>query len=74
MSQIVTETLRVAAAGAVAGWLIALIVKLHLVRGPTSLVVFVGVPLVLMIVAAIASWIPARRATGVDVMVALRQD
>jgi predicted permease len=73
VSQIVGETLRVVAAGAIAGWLIALLAKLHLVRGPFSLLVFVGVPIVLMLVAALACWIPARRAASMDVMVALRQ-
>ena len=50
------------------------LVALHLRGGVISLPVFVGVPAILMLVAAAASWIPARRATSVDVMVALRQE
>jgi putative ABC transport system permease protein len=74
VSQIVGESLRVIGAGAIVAWLIALFVAVHLVRGPIEPIVFVGVPLVLLLVAAFASWLPARRATSVDVMVALRQD
>jgi predicted permease len=37
-------------------------------------VTFVAVPLVLVGVAAMASWLPARRAAGVDPIIALRQE
>jgi hypothetical protein len=74
VSQIVVDTLRVVGAGALAGWLLMFLVALHLLGGVISLPVFAGVPAILLLVAAIASWLPARRATSVDVMVALRQE
>jgi len=74
VSQIVRETLRVVGAGALAGWAVMFMVATHLLGGVISLPVFLGVPVVLLSVAAFASWLPARRATAVDVMVSLRQD
>jgi hypothetical protein len=74
VAQIVRDTLRVVGAGALAGWLLMFMVALHLLGGVISLPVFVGVPAILIAVAAVASWVPARRATSVDVMVALRQE
>ena len=74
VSQIVRDTLSVVGAGALAGWTVMFMVALHLLGGVISLPVFVGVPAILLLVAAIASWLPARRATSVDVMVALRQE
>jgi predicted permease len=74
LSQIVGESLRVIGAGALAGWLLMFMVALHLLGGVINLPVFLGVPAILLLVAAIACWVPARRATAVDVMVALRQE
>jgi putative ABC transport system permease protein len=73
VSQIVGESLRVVAAGAMVGWLLAFSVSLRLVGGPIYLSVFVGIPVVLLTVAAIACWLPARRAAMLDPIAALRE-
>ena len=73
--QIVKEGLLVAATGVILAWVLAAMVQLHLFNsGPGAWAVLMGVPIVLMGVAAFSCWLPARRATLVDPVVALRQD
>jgi len=73
--QIVRETLEVVGIGATIGWALAFVVAIHVMRGaPINLTILVGVPAVLMLVAAGASWLPARRAARVDPVVALRAE
>ena len=70
--QIARDSLRVVCAGALVGWLLAFVVALHLLRGALDPMVFAGVPAVLMLVAALACWLPAHRATRLDPARALR--
>jgi predicted permease len=72
---IVGDSLRVIAVGALAGWMLALAVALHLgPDGSLTQTVFIGVPILLLIVATVACWLPAQRATRISPMLALKQD
>src|SRR5439155_3374030 len=74
VSQIVTESLRVVFIGGFVGWMAALGFNSHLLRGPVYFSVFAGVPALRFCVAALACWLPARRATALDPIAALRQE
>jgi predicted permease len=74
VAQFVREHLIVVIVGTLAGWLVALAVVVDILSAPIDERVFVGVPALLIAVAAAASWWPARRASGVDPMMALRAE
>ena len=74
VAQIVRETLRLAAFGLVPAWLLAVIVMLHVRGGALNAPILLGVPLLLVAVAWLAAWLPARRAAKVDPVVALRAE
>jgi ABC-type antimicrobial peptide transport system permease subunit len=74
LRQIVSESLRVVAAGVLVGWAFAFMVDLHLLGGVIYLSIFVGVPALLIGVAAFACWLPAWRAVGIGPLEALRHE
>ncbi len=74
IAQFVGEHLAVIGAGALAGWLLAVAVLVDIFAAPVDLAVFAGVPLILLGVATLASWWPARRVTRVDPMLALKAE
>jgi len=73
--QLAGETLRVIAVGAFAGWVIAWFIDRDVVQSlAVNLPVFAGVPALLLAVATLACWLPARRASRVDPVVVLREE
>ena len=73
--QIMWETMVVVGFGAACGWALAVMIDLHLFRGGLEdAPVLVGVPALLLAVAVTSCWMPARRATLVDPLVALRSE
>jgi predicted permease len=73
--QIIRENLAAITRGTAVGWLLALVISFHVVpNGPVNFPVFLGVPAILLSVATLACWIPARRASRIDPVEALRHE
>jgi putative ABC transport system permease protein len=73
--QIIRENLGVITWGAAIGWVVAFVISIHgITKGVVNLPVFIGVPAILLGVATMACWIPARRASRIDPMAALRHE
>jgi predicted permease len=73
--QIIRENLAAITWGTAIGWVLALVFSFHVItKDPVNLLVFLGVPAILLSVATLACWIPARRASRIDPMAALRHE
>jgi predicted permease len=73
--QIIRENLGAITWGAAIGWVLAFVISIHAItKGVVNVPVFIGVPAILLGVATLACWIPARRASRIDPMAALRHE
>jgi ABC-type antimicrobial peptide transport system permease subunit len=73
--QIIRENLGGITWGAAIGWVVALVISVRaMTKGAVNLPVFIGAPAILLGVATLACWIPARRASRIDPLAALRHE
>jgi predicted permease len=74
LRQILGENLRVIVAAALVGWAFVAYFYTRFLRGELDPTAFVAVPVLLLVVAGTACWVPARRASRIDPMAALRAE
>jgi len=73
--QIIRENLGAISWGAAIGWVLALVISVRATtKGAINLPIFIDVPAILLSAATLACWIPARRASRIDPMAALRHE
>jgi predicted permease len=73
--QIIRENLGVIIWGVAIGWVLALVISIRVItKGAVDVPVFIGVPALLLSVATLACWLPARSASHIDPMAALRHE
>lgn len=73
--QIIRENLGTVTWGTAIGWALALVISVRTSpKGAVNLPIFLGVPVILWSVATLACWIPARRASRIDPIAALRHE
>lgn len=75
VAESVMTSMRVVIAGAVVGWMLVFAGVTAIMPSATSdMTSFLGVPVLMLVVAAIACWIPSRRCATVDPLVSLRNE
>jgi putative ABC transport system permease protein len=73
--QIIRENLSVIICGSAIGWVLAFVICVRAItKGAVDVPVFFGVPAILLGVATLACWIPARKVGQIDPMAALRHE
>jgi hypothetical protein len=72
VADVMRGTMGRVALGAAAGWTLAAPAYLRVRQSPLDPLVFLAIPTLLVIVALVAGWWPARRAARIDPLAALR--
>jgi cell division protein FtsX len=74
VGEVVARSLSVIGMGAALGWLSVWTVYARFFGVPTDVLSFTLVPALLLAVAGVSCWLPARRAAGIDPATALKRD